>query len=129
MRVVQGYEPRHFLKIFKGKLITYIDNDVTGKTHLFRVRGTCAEDVRADELPSVAASLASDDVSILKTNNKAYIWNGIVSFASKVLYTRYDYYYITQLCYLDLFYRVLRNSKKKWVLLSLILLLPILIPK
>ncbi|XP_031633073.1 gelsolin [Contarinia nasturtii] len=77
VRVVQGYEPRHFLKIFKGKLITYINDDAADKTHLFRVRGTSIDDVRADERDPIAASLQSDDVFILRTPSNAFIWNGL----------------------------------------------------
>lgn len=125
MRIVQGHEPRHFLKIFKGKLIIYTNDDAPSATHLFRVRGTCADDVRADELTPIASSLASDDVFILRTPNQAFIWNGIVS-ARKLLNNGIDLY--TQMCYL-LFYRVLRDSKKKWLLLSLMLFLQILMHK
>lgn len=78
VRVVQGHEPRHFLKVFKGKLITYIDTDASGHTKLFKIRGTCAEDIRAVELTTVASSLASDDVFILQTTDNVYIWNGKV---------------------------------------------------
>lgn len=123
VRVVQGYEPRHFLKILKGKLVTYINDDSVHQKHLFRIRGTCAEDVRADEQEAIARSLASDDVFILRTpDQQAFIWNGLVS-ASKVFFNGIDLY--TQMCYLDLFCRALRNSKKKWLLLSLMLLLQI----
>lgn len=79
VRVVQDYEPRHFLKIFKGKLLTYLNDDSTDSTKLFRIRGTCAEDVRAGELPPLASSLASDDVFILQSANAIYVWRGIVS--------------------------------------------------
>lgn len=79
VRVVQGHEPRHFLKIFKGKLLTYINGDSSDSTKLFRIRGTCTEDVRADELPALASSLASDDIFIVKTANVVYVWKGIVS--------------------------------------------------
>lgn len=126
VRVVQGFEPRHFLKIFKGKMITYASDDGVDKTHLFRIRGTCAEDVRADERDAISASLASDDVFILRTPTNAFIWNGLVS-ATKVLFNGIDLY--TQMCYLDLFCRALRSSKKKWLLLSLMLLLQILTHK
>lgn len=92
VRVVQGHEPRHFLKIFEGKMIvfhgghaasynTIQDNDtydVEG-TRLFRVRGTCIEDVRAEQLPLAAASLASDDSYVLETPDHTYIWSGKVS--------------------------------------------------
>lgn len=49
--------------------------DVDG-TRLFRIRGTCAEDVRATQMPEVAASLASDDAFILETPKVTYIWYG-----------------------------------------------------
>lgn len=79
VRIVQDHEPRHFLKIFKGKLLTYLNEESTDSTKLFRIRGTCAEDVRAGELPPLASSLASDDVFILKSANHVYVWQGIVS--------------------------------------------------
>lgn len=92
VRVAQGHEPRHFLKIFKGKMITFTgghasgfngvqDNDTydVDGTRLFRLRGTCAEDVRADQMPEVAASLASDDAFILETPEATYVWHGAVS--------------------------------------------------
>lgn len=125
VRIVQGHEPRHFLKVFKGKMITYTDDDAADKTHLFRVRGTCADDVRADELPPIAGSLASDDVFIVRTSNQAFVWNGLVS-ARSILTSGMDLY--AQLCYI-FFHRVLRNSKKKWLLLSLMLLVQALMHK
>lgn len=89
VRVVQGFEPRHFLKIFKGKIITFTGGkgsgfknirehdsyDVDG-TRLFRIRGTCAEDVRATQYDEIASNLASDDVFILETPKNTYIWMG-----------------------------------------------------
>lgn len=91
VRVTQGHEPRHFLKIFKGKMVVFTgghasgfkniqDNDTydVDGTRLFRIRGTLADDVRADQMPEVAASLASDDVFILETPEATYIWHGVV---------------------------------------------------
>lgn len=80
VRVAQGSEPRHFLKIFKGKFITYFDDDSSRNTRLFRVRGTCAEDVRADQLPEVTLSLASDDAYVLQTPETVYVWHGVVGY-------------------------------------------------
>ncbi|KAG4075921.1 hypothetical protein HA402_003747 [Bradysia odoriphaga] len=90
VRVTQGHEPRHFLKIFKGKMVVFSgghasgfkniqDNDTydVDGTRLFRIRGTLADDVRADQMPEVAASLASDDVFILETPNATYVWHGV----------------------------------------------------
>lgn len=96
VRVVQGHEPRHFLKIFEGKLIifhgghassfnTIQDNDTydTAGTRLFRVRGTCIEDVRAEQMPLDASSLASDDTFILETPDHTYLWYGKVIMQKK----------------------------------------------
>ncbi|CAO1422019.1 unnamed protein product, partial [Diamesa serratosioi] len=89
VRVVQGFEPRHFLKIFKGKIITFTGGKASGfknlrehdtydvdGTRLFRIRGTCAEDVRATQMPETSVSLASDDAFILETPATTYIWYG-----------------------------------------------------
>jgi gelsolin len=89
VRVIQGFEPRHFLKIFKGKIVVFTGGkssgfknvhdhdsyDVDG-TRLFRIRGTCAEDVRATQVEEVAKALASDDVFILETPSATFVWNG-----------------------------------------------------
>lgn len=89
VRVVQGFEPRHFLKMFKGKIITFTGGKASGfknlrehdtydvdGTRLFRIRGTCAEDVRATQMPETSISLASDDAFILETPSTTYIWYG-----------------------------------------------------
>lgn len=89
VRVVEGFEPRHLLKIFKGKLIVFSGGKASGfknlrdhdtydvdGTRLFRIRGTCVEDVRATQMPEVAKSLASDDAYVLETPGVTYIWNG-----------------------------------------------------
>ncbi|XP_039432535.1 gelsolin, cytoplasmic isoform X1 [Culex pipiens pallens] len=90
VRVTQGNEPRHFLKIFKGKMINFTGGHASGfknvhdhdtydvdGTRLFRIRGTCADDVRAEQLDEVAGSLASDDVFILETPSTTYVWHGV----------------------------------------------------
>ncbi|KAL0275575.1 UNVERIFIED_CONTAM: hypothetical protein PYX00_003387 [Menopon gallinae] len=89
IRVVQGFEPNHFNKIFKGKMVIFSgghasgfknikDNDTydTDGTRLFRVRGTCSEDVRAVQMPEKASSLNSDDVFLLETPDQIYLWFG-----------------------------------------------------
>ena len=80
VRVVQGREPRHFIKMFGGKMVVFSGGKASGfrnvhdhdtydadGTRMFRVRGTCAEDVRATQVPEAAASLNSEDVFILET--------------------------------------------------------------
>jgi len=50
--------------------------DVDG-TSLFRVRGTCQEDVMTTQIqPEVASSLYTDDVFILETPSNTWIWAG-----------------------------------------------------
>lgn len=80
VRTTQGNEPRHFLKIFKGKLLTSYTSIPT-KPQLYRIRGTDASDVHASEVAADSASLASKDVFALITldDHKVYIWVGLVS--------------------------------------------------
>lgn len=63
VRIAHGYETRHFLKIFRGKVIIFSGGHVAGFKHvsdhtqgnkLFRIRGTSSEDVRADQLKEVS---------------------------------------------------------------------------
>lgn len=76
VRTGQSHEPRHFLKIFKGKLITPFTEEPKS-AQLFRVRGTDATDVHATEVNCDASSLASGDVFALITlDHKVYIWIG-----------------------------------------------------
>ncbi|XP_050081453.1 gelsolin isoform X1 [Anopheles maculipalpis] len=80
VRVAQGNEPRHFMKLFKGRMVTFLgdhDKQAADDTKLFRVRGTCSDDVRAEEMTPNASSLASDDVFLLKTSGTVYIWHGV----------------------------------------------------
>ncbi|XP_063233933.1 gelsolin, cytoplasmic isoform X2 [Bacillus rossius redtenbacheri] len=89
VRVTQGNEPRHFLRIFKGKMIIFMGGKASGfrnlkdhdtydvdGTRLFHVEGTCPDDVRAVQVPEVAASLNSDDVFVLETPGTTYLWIG-----------------------------------------------------
>ena len=91
VRVVQGREPRHFIKMFGGKMVVFSGGKASGfrnvhdhdtydadGTRMFRVRGTCAEDVRATQVAEVAASLNSEDVFILETPGNTWIWTGEV---------------------------------------------------
>ncbi|XP_023703559.1 gelsolin, cytoplasmic isoform X2 [Cryptotermes secundus] len=89
VRVTQGHEPRHFLRIFKGKMVVFLGGKASGfrnlrdhdtydadGTRLFQVRGTCPDDVRAVQVREVPSSLNSDDVFILETPNASYLWIG-----------------------------------------------------
>lgn len=83
VRVVMGKEPRHFLAIFKGKLIIFEGgtgrsgggNPVRG-ARLFQVRGTDELNTKATEVQARASSLNTNDVFLLKTDNMCYLWYG-----------------------------------------------------
>lgn len=91
VRVVQGAEPRHFLKIFRGQFVLLHGGHVSGfrratpaeqvvdGVRLFRVRGTNEFDVRAEQLPARAGSLASDDAFVLETADAdtVFVWHGV----------------------------------------------------
>lgn len=89
VRVEQGREPRHFIKMFGGKMVVFSGGKASGfknvrdrdsydedGTRMFRVRGTCPEDVRAVQVEETAAALSSDDVFVLETPGNCWIWQG-----------------------------------------------------
>lgn len=78
VRTVQGHEPRHFYKIFKGKLLaSYTALPISAQ--LFRIRGTVESDIHASEVPADSSSLASGDAFALASvkTHKVFIWNGL----------------------------------------------------
>ncbi|XP_035713061.1 gelsolin, cytoplasmic isoform X2 [Folsomia candida] len=92
VRVLQGEEPSHFLRIFKGRMVVYLGGHVSAfkkvgeeneeiegeeQGRLFHVRGTCDWDTRAVEVELKSGSLDSDDVFILNDKGgQTYIWIG-----------------------------------------------------
>uniref|UniRef100_A0A6Q2X4W7 HP domain-containing protein n=1 Tax=Esox lucius TaxID=8010 RepID=A0A6Q2X4W7_ESOLU len=83
VRVVMGKEPRHFLAIFKGKLIIFEGgtsrSGVTSPepaVRLFQVRGTNEFNTKATEVPARSSSLNTNDVFLLKTDMFFYMWYG-----------------------------------------------------
>ncbi|XP_074549430.1 villin-1 [Halichoeres trimaculatus] len=83
VRVVMGKEPRHFMAIFKSKLIIFeggtgrpgVVNPSRG-ARLFQVRGTDELNTKATEVPARASSLNTGDVFLLKTDRVCYLWYG-----------------------------------------------------
>ena len=84
-----GKEPRHFIKMFAVKMIIYQGGKASGfknvhdhdtydvdGTRLFQIRGTCPDDTRATQVDEKASSLNSEDVFVLETPGKAYVWIG-----------------------------------------------------
>uniref|UniRef100_A0A670IUY4 Villin like n=1 Tax=Podarcis muralis TaxID=64176 RepID=A0A670IUY4_PODMU len=85
VRVTMGKEPRHFLSIFKGKLIIYEGGTSRAQksepepaVRLFQVRGTDEFNTKTVEVPARASSLNSNDVFLLRTNQMCYLWCGKV---------------------------------------------------
>ncbi|XP_026570500.1 advillin [Pseudonaja textilis] len=83
VRVNMGKEPRHFLAIFKGKLVIFEGgtsrkdrNELEPPVRLFQIRGIETFNRKAVEVPSSAASLNSNDVFLLKTQGHHYLWYG-----------------------------------------------------
>ncbi|XP_075994182.1 villin-1 [Genypterus blacodes] len=83
VRVIMGKEPRHFLAIFKGKLIIFeggtgragVVNPESG-ARLFQVRGTTELNTKATEVMARSSSLNTNDVFLLKTDRMCYLWYG-----------------------------------------------------
>ncbi|KAH8369418.1 hypothetical protein KR009_010319, partial [Drosophila setifemur] len=74
----QGHEPRHFYKIFKGKLLASY-TALPDTSQLFRIRGTVESDIHASEVPADSSSLASSDAFALVSakSHKIYVWIGL----------------------------------------------------
>ncbi|XP_074055360.1 villin-like protein isoform X2 [Macrotis lagotis] len=83
VRVTMGKEPRHFLAIFKGRLIVFQNGtsrdghaDPEPAIRLFQVRGTDEYNTKTAEVPARASSLNSSDVFLLATSQICYLWCG-----------------------------------------------------
>ncbi|XP_041098917.1 villin-1-like isoform X2 [Polyodon spathula] len=83
VRVTMTKEPRHFLAIFKGKLIIFQGGTGRGGKasqdpayRLFQVRGTDEYNTKASEVPARASSLNTNDVFVLTADHVCYLWCG-----------------------------------------------------
>jgi len=82
LRIIQGQEPNHFLKLFKGKMVVHrqsFSNFNAKHTGLYDVRGTTELNVHAVECNFNSSSLHSSHVFILNGETEAYIWIGSLS--------------------------------------------------
>uniref|UniRef100_A0A3Q2YDS7 Advillin n=1 Tax=Hippocampus comes TaxID=109280 RepID=A0A3Q2YDS7_HIPCM len=83
VRVTMGKEPRHFLAIFKGKMVIFEGgssrkgiSEPDPSVRLFQVHGYEPANTRAIEVPALASSLNSNDVFLLKSQSGLYLWCG-----------------------------------------------------
>ncbi|KAG2468053.1 advillin [Polypterus senegalus] len=83
VRVTMGKEPRHFMSIFKGKMVVFEGGTSRKKSsepeppvRLFQVHGSDPSTTKAIEVPNFAASLNSNDVFLLKHQAGCFIWCG-----------------------------------------------------
>jgi len=90
VRIVQGQEPRHFIKMFGGTMVVFSGGKASGfknvhdrdeydedGVRMFRIQCASGEtDARATQVEEKASSLDSDDVFILETPGKTWIWSG-----------------------------------------------------
>eukprot|EP00088_Acartia_fossae_P068956 TRINITY_DN8867_c0_g1_i1.p1 TRINITY_DN8867_c0_g1~~TRINITY_DN8867_c0_g1_i1.p1 ORF type:complete len:249 (-),score=43.48 TRINITY_DN8867_c0_g1_i1:298-1044(-) len=95
-RVVMGEEPGHFLKMFDGAFVTLlggvdrerVDQDTDG-TMLFKVTSECNTKgdkkplTRTNQVPEQRGSVNANDVFILKTPSKLYIYEGQGAYAEE----------------------------------------------
>uniref|UniRef100_A0A668AV02 Advillin n=1 Tax=Myripristis murdjan TaxID=586833 RepID=A0A668AV02_9TELE len=83
VRITMGKEPRHFMAIFKGKMVIFEGgtsrkgtSDPEPPIRLFQVHGTDPSNTKAIEVPALASSLNSNDVFLLKSQSEQYLWCG-----------------------------------------------------
>ncbi|XP_056095393.1 advillin [Rhinichthys klamathensis goyatoka] len=83
VRVCMGKEPRHFMAIFKGKMVIF-EGGTSRKSgqepeppvRLFQICGSRPSNSKAIEVPALSGSLNSNDVFLLKSQNGVYLWYG-----------------------------------------------------
>uniref|UniRef100_A0A671N249 Advillin-like n=1 Tax=Sinocyclocheilus anshuiensis TaxID=1608454 RepID=A0A671N249_9TELE len=83
VRVSMGKEPRHFMAIFRGKMVIF-EGGTSRKSapepeppvRLFQICGSHPTNSKAIEVPALVASLNSNDVFLLKSQNGIYLWYG-----------------------------------------------------
>jgi len=97
VRVVQGQEPRHFIKMFGGNLVVLKggkesgfrnksggDEEDSQTSRVFRVQSVLGElDARATEITPSLDNINSSDVFILYSGSSVIIWNGANSNAEE----------------------------------------------
>ncbi|XP_041638672.1 advillin [Cheilinus undulatus] len=83
VRVTMGKEPRHFMAIFKGKMVIFEggtsrkgNTDPEPPIRLFQVHGSDPSNTKAIEVPALASSLNSNDVFLLRSQSGIYLWCG-----------------------------------------------------
>ncbi|KAJ0068597.1 hypothetical protein NL108_009694, partial [Boleophthalmus pectinirostris] len=83
VRVTQGKEPKHFMAMFKGKMVLFMGGTSRSSAteeeppvRLFQIHGTDAFNTKAIEVQAQAASLNSGDVFLLKSESALYLWCG-----------------------------------------------------
>ncbi|XP_040889552.1 advillin isoform X2 [Toxotes jaculatrix] len=83
VRVTMGKEPRHFMAMFRGKMVIFEggtsrkgSSDPEPPIRLFQVHGSDPSNTKAIEVPALASSLNSNDVFLLKSQSGMYLWCG-----------------------------------------------------
>ncbi|XP_048856382.1 advillin [Brienomyrus brachyistius] len=83
VRVTMGKEPRHFMSMFKGKMVIFEGGtsrkggtDPEPPIRLFQIHGFEPLNTKSIEVPALAASLNSNDVFLLITQTGRFLWCG-----------------------------------------------------
>ncbi|XP_062255171.1 advillin [Platichthys flesus] len=83
VRLTMGKEPRHFMAMFKGKMVIFEGGtsrkgapDPEPPVRLFQVHGSDPSNTKTIEVPALASSLNSNDVFLLKSQSGMFLWCG-----------------------------------------------------
>ncbi|TMS19235.1 Advillin [Larimichthys crocea] len=83
VRVTMGKEPRHFMAVFKGKMVIFEggtsrkgSSEPEPPIRLFQIHGSDPSNTKAIEVPALSSSLNSNDVFLLKSQSGMYLWCG-----------------------------------------------------
>uniref|UniRef100_A0A8D0CMD3 Advillin n=1 Tax=Sander lucioperca TaxID=283035 RepID=A0A8D0CMD3_SANLU len=82
VRTTMGKEPRHFMAMFKGKMVIFEggtsrkgSSEPEPPIRLFQIHGSDPSNTKAIEVPALATSLNSNDVFLLKSQSGMYLWS------------------------------------------------------
>uniref|UniRef100_A0A3Q3K966 HP domain-containing protein n=1 Tax=Monopterus albus TaxID=43700 RepID=A0A3Q3K966_MONAL len=83
VRITMGKEPKHFMAIFKGKMVVFEGgtsrkgpSEPEPPVRLFQIHGSDPSNTKAIEVPALASSLNSNDVFLLNSQSGMYLWCG-----------------------------------------------------
>eukprot|EP00321_Phaeocystis_globosa_P006172 CAMPEP_0118831002 /NCGR_PEP_ID=MMETSP1162-20130426/28845_1 /TAXON_ID=33656 /ORGANISM="Phaeocystis Sp, Strain CCMP2710" /LENGTH=846 /DNA_ID=CAMNT_0006762377 /DNA_START=39 /DNA_END=2579 /DNA_ORIENTATION=+ len=100
VRVVQGQEPSHFVRLFKGHMVVHAGGKASGfagsegdyydtdGVSLFHVKGSDEDSTKAAQVDELTKNLNSGDCFVLLTPGNVHLWEGQFASESEIAVSR-----------------------------------------